>query len=80
MLTLQDDDKPMRHTHEFEVKGDVLFMRCKFASAMISRRRPTPYGKTIHFWQVDRGDGLPISLPQIMMALTRKDKTSSGKI
>jgi hypothetical protein len=30
------------------------------------------YGKTIHFWQVDRGDALPLGVPQIMMALTRE--------
>lgn len=41
------------------------------------------YGKTIHFWQVDRGDGLPLGLPQIMMALTRegqlKEDLARGK-
>ncbi|CAN1253222.1 Oil body-associated protein 1A [Linum perenne] len=30
------------------------------------------YGKTIHFWQVDRGDNLPLGIPQIMFALTRE--------
>ncbi|PPS01478.1 hypothetical protein GOBAR_AA19197 [Gossypium barbadense] len=29
------------------------------------------YGKTIHFWQVDKGDNLPLGLPQLMMTLTR---------
>ncbi|TYI11906.1 hypothetical protein ES332_A09G239000v1 [Gossypium tomentosum] len=29
------------------------------------------YGKAIHFWQVDKGDNLPLGLPQLMMTLTR---------
>ena len=28
------------------------------------------YGKTWHFWQVDRGDPLPLGIPQLMMAFT----------
>lgn len=30
------------------------------------------YGKTYHFWQVDRGDKLPLGEPQLMMAFTEK--------
>ncbi|GLT90168.1 hypothetical protein SLE2022_081140 [Rubroshorea leprosula] len=29
------------------------------------------YGKVFHFWQVDKGDNLPLGLPQLMMAVTR---------
>ena len=29
------------------------------------------YGKVFHFWQVDKGDNLPLGLPQVMMAFTR---------
>jgi hypothetical protein len=28
------------------------------------------YGKVFHFWQFDKGDTLPISPPQLMMAIT----------
>ena len=28
------------------------------------------YGKTYHFWQVDRGDKLPLGEPQLMMSFT----------
>jgi hypothetical protein len=28
------------------------------------------YGKVFHFWQVDRGDELPLGPPRLMMALT----------
>jgi hypothetical protein len=26
------------------------------------------YGKVFHFWQYDRGDTLPLGLPQLMMS------------
>jgi hypothetical protein len=28
------------------------------------------YGKVFHFWQYDRGDALPLGLPQLMMSFT----------
>ena len=30
------------------------------------------YGKTYHFWQVDRGDKLPLGEPQLMMSFTER--------
>ncbi|TVU25667.1 hypothetical protein EJB05_28172 [Eragrostis curvula] len=73
-LTLPDEEKPLWHSHEFEVKGGVLFM--PGVPGVVERRDLEEvcktYGKTIHFWQVDRGDALPLGLPQIMMALTRE--------
>jgi len=29
------------------------------------------YGKTYHFWQVDRGDLLPLGKPELMMSFTK---------
>jgi len=73
-LTLPDGEKPLWHTHEFEVKGGFLFM--PGVPGVVERRDLEKvcktYGKTIHFWQVDRGDALPLGIPQIMMALTRE--------
>ena len=72
-LSLPDDEKPLWHSHEYEVKSGVLFM--PGVPAMVQRvdldKVCKTYGKTFHFWQVDRGDVLPLGLPQIMMALTR---------
>lgn len=39
----------------------------------------TLYGKTYHFWQVDRGDTLPLGEPQLMMAFTKETKPSNWK-
>ncbi|KAK6930647.1 Oil body-associated protein-like [Dillenia turbinata] len=72
-LTLPDAEKRLWHTHEYEVKSGVLFM--PGAPGQVQRQDlekvSKTYGKTIHFWQVDKGDNLPLGLPQVMMALTR---------
>lgn len=72
-LTLPDEEKRFWHSHEFEVKSGVLFM--PGVPGPIQRQDMEKvvktYGKAIHFWQVDRGDSLPLGIPQVMMALTR---------
>ncbi|XP_020100618.1 oil body-associated protein 1A-like [Ananas comosus] len=72
-LALPDDEKPLWHSHEYEVRGGYLFL--PGVPGPVERRDlekvAKTYGKTIHFWQVDRGDALPLGIPQLMMALTR---------
>lgn len=73
-MTLPDSEKRLWHSHEYEVKSGVLFFP-GLVPGPVQRQDldkvAQTYGKTIHFWQVDRGDNLPLGLPQIMMALTR---------
>ncbi|KAL2925510.1 Oil body-associated protein 1A [Bienertia sinuspersici] len=75
-MTLPDAEKKMWHSHEYEVKSGVLFL--PGVPGAIQRQDlakvAQTYGKTIHFWQVDRGDNLPLGLPQVMMALTHVEK------
>lgn len=72
-LTLPDEEKKLWHSHEYEVKSGLLFM--PGVPGPIQRKDMElvckTYGKVIHFWQVDRGDNLPLGIPQIMMAVTR---------
>jgi hypothetical protein len=35
----------------------------------------TTYGKTIHTWQVDKGDPLPLGPPTLMMSFTADGKS-----
>ncbi|KAL3641656.1 Oil body-associated protein 1A [Castilleja foliolosa] len=72
-LTLPDEEKRFWHSHEYEVKSGVLNMPGVPGpiQRMDLEKVAKTYGKVIHFWQVDRGDKLPLGLPQIMMALTR---------
>ncbi|PIA29936.1 hypothetical protein AQUCO_05800187v1 [Aquilegia coerulea] len=72
-MTLPDDEKKLWHSHEYEVKSGVLFL--PGIPGPIQRldleKVCKTYGKVFHFWQVDKGDSLPLGLPQVMMALTR---------
>lgn len=36
------------------------------------------YGKTYHFWQVDRGDLLPLGKPELMMSFTEDGQVRSN--
>ncbi|XP_052191274.1 oil body-associated protein 1A-like [Diospyros lotus] len=72
-LTVPDEEKPLWHSHQYEVKSGMLFM--PGVPGPVERKDLEKvcktYGKTIHFWQIDRGDTLPLGLPQVMMAFTR---------
>lgn len=72
-LTLPDNEKLLWHTHEYEVKSGISFM--PGVPGAVQRRDLEKvcktYGKTFHFWQVDKGDTLPLGLPQVMYAFTR---------
>ncbi|XP_043722034.1 oil body-associated protein 1A-like [Telopea speciosissima] len=72
-LTLPDAEKPLWHSHEYEVKSGMLFL--PGVPGPVQRQDLDKvcktYGKTFHFWQIDRGDELPLGLPQLMMAFTR---------
>lgn len=35
------------------------------------------YGKTFHFWQVERGDTLPLGRPELMMSCTQDSQVSA---
>jgi hypothetical protein len=70
--TLPEDEKRLWHSHRFEVKSGELVAPGLPAPAEkeLMKTLVGTYGKTWHFWQVDRGDPLPLGLPQLMMALT----------
>jgi len=38
------------------------------------------YGKTWHMWQIDRGDTLPLGIPQLMMGFTRDGQLAPNVI
>jgi hypothetical protein len=70
--TLPEDEKKFWHSHVYEVKSGLLMapnipnmIEIQAMKALI-----TTYGKTYHFWQIDRGDKLPLGEPKLMMAFT----------
>ncbi|XP_057754014.1 oil body-associated protein 1A-like [Arachis stenosperma] len=72
-MTLPDEEKRLWHSHEYEVKSGLLVT--PGIPGPIERRDLESvcktYGKVYHFWQVDKGDCLPLGVPQLMMAFTR---------
>ncbi|KAJ5657447.1 uncharacterized protein N7484_001096 [Penicillium longicatenatum] len=80
--TLPPEERKLWHTHEFEVKSGMLIMPAPASmpaaawdaaeTAEMEDIAPI-YGKTYHFWQVDRGDVVPMGPPQLMGSFTTED-------
>lgn len=72
-LALPDDEKPLWHSHLYEVKSGLLFM--PGIPGPIERQAMDvvckTYGKVFHFWQIDEGHSVLLGLPQLMMAFTK---------
>lgn len=80
---LPDDEKRLWHSHDFEVKSGMLFLpRPENADHQEWEKAETEamkeivglYGKTWHFWQIDRGDELPVGYPTLMGSLTEENQ------
>ncbi|RPA79725.1 DUF1264-domain-containing protein [Ascobolus immersus RN42] len=80
--TLDTEERKLWHTHVFEVKSGQLIMpkpaliptsAWEIAENKEMEEVITLYGKTFHFWQVDRGDKLPLGMPKLMGSYTEKE-------
>lgn len=78
--TLPEDEKKLWHSHVHEVKSGMLQMpKPDSLPSTIWDAAETRemieivnwMGKTFHFWQVDRGDEIPLGMPQLMMSATK---------
>lgn len=84
-LTLDPEEQQLWHSHEYEVKSGMLVLPTpqthqhsqkamdnweKLETEAMSEVVGL-YGKTWHFWQVDRGDELPLGRPVLMGSLTK---------
>ncbi|KAI9743169.1 MAG: hypothetical protein M1818_003464 [Claussenomyces sp. TS43310] len=75
---LDAEERKLWHSHDFEVRSGMLIMPNSLLPAPVWDKAETAemheivglYGKTYHFWQVDRGDVLPLGRPQLMMSFT----------
>src|SRR5438105_6406104 len=70
--SLPPEEKKLWHSHNYEVKSGVLTAPgvADAAEKDLMKVLIGTYGKTWHTWQVDRGDKLPMGIPQLMMAFT----------
>jgi hypothetical protein len=69
---LPDEEKKLWHGHQYESRsGQIIAPGVPDpAEKEIMKRLERTYGKTWHFWQVDRQDKLPLGIPQLMMGFT----------
>ena len=67
---LPAEEKKLWHSHVYEVKsGQLTAPRIPEAAEMeLMKGFVGTYGKTWYTWQVDRGDKVPLGIPQLMMA------------
>lgn len=81
--TLEPEEQRLWHSHVFEVKSGMLILPgpnglptgiWEEAETKEMEQVVGIYGKTYHFWQVDRGDKLPLGEPQLMMSFTAEDQ------
>ncbi|KAL8717230.1 MAG: hypothetical protein Q9225_005504, partial [Loekoesia sp. 1 TL-2023] len=79
--TLPASERKLWHSHVFEVKSGMLIMPGSdglptgiWEEAETKEMEDVVglYGKTYHFWQVDRGDKLPMGEPVLMGSLTQE--------
>ncbi|KAJ5587440.1 uncharacterized protein N7459_003205 [Penicillium hispanicum] len=77
--TLPPEERKLWHTHEFEVKSGMLVMPApagmpvaawEVAETAEMKDIAPIYGKIYHFWQVDRGDPVPMGPPKLMASFT----------
>lgn len=80
--TLDASERKLWHSHVFEVKSGMLIMPgpnglptglWEVAETKEMEDVVGLYGKTYHFWQVDRGDQLPLGGPELMMSFTKDE-------
>lgn len=81
--TLEPEERRLWHSHVFEVKSGMLIMPkpntvpdvlWEVAENKEMEEVICWYGKTYHFWQIDRGDKLPLGEPKLMGSITSEDQ------
>jgi len=76
--TLSDEEARYWHSHVYEVKSGML--SCpnipQVAEKEVMKELICTYGKTIHLWQIDKGDKIPLGPPQVMMAFTSDNQVN----
>lgn len=70
--SLPAEEQRMWHSHGYEVvSGNLVAPGVPTeAETPLMEEIATTYGKTIYFWNVDRGETLPLGAPTLMMAPT----------
>jgi len=86
--TLDEEERKLWHSHNYEVKSGMLILpnpsipneMWEIAETEEMKEVIGLYGKTFHFWQVDRGDLLPLGRPELMMSFTSDEQVPWDKV
>ena len=80
--TLSPEEQRLWHSHAYEVKSGLLVapLLGDVGEKVVMKDFATTYGKTWHTWQVDRGDPLPLGIPQLMMGFTADGQADPGLV
>ncbi|PRP89212.1 hypothetical protein PROFUN_01932 [Planoprotostelium fungivorum] len=81
-MELPDDEKKLWHSHDYEVRGGIITapgLPLVVEHKLMSHLHKT-YGKVFHTWQVDRGDKVPLGIPQLMMSFTGPNQANDHLI
>lgn len=82
------DEQRLWHSHVYEVKSGMLIMPNRIvpqAAWELAEKREMEqlialYGKTYHFWQIDRGDKLPLGEPKLMTSYVADGQLDFAKV
>lgn len=71
--TLDEEEKKLWHSHDYEVKSGTLIAPGipEAAEHELMEKLVSTYGKTVHTWHTDQERILPIGSPMIMMGFTK---------
>ena len=84
---LDTEERKLWHSHVYEVKSGMLIMPVpeavpdsvwEVAENKEMEEVVVLYGKVFHLWQTDRGDELPLGMPQLMVSVSRWVSTWGG--
>jgi hypothetical protein len=80
--TLPPQEKPLWHSHVYEVKSGQLVAPGipTPAEKALMKKLVTTYGKTWHTWHTDLHKDLPIGVPQLMMGFTADGQTDPAMV
>lgn len=76
---LPAEEKRLWHSHHYEVKSGQLIMpgMLGLAEHEMMEKLVSTYGKTWHTWHTNKGDDLPLGIPQLMMGFTEDGQTQA---
>ncbi|KAL9109306.1 MAG: hypothetical protein Q9227_006061 [Pyrenula ochraceoflavens] len=87
--TFDPEEQKLWHSHEYEVSSGMLicpkpssFEPDEWEKAELEAMKEIMglYGKTWHFWQVDRGDKYPFGMPTLMGSMTEPHQGSLDEL